>query len=1266
VTDAAPATPALRFLVRSELMEYSTVANVLSASPTLGSAIDGDGNPQVFSLGTDGDLYAIFADPETLTGWGVSKLRAPTTLVCFAAGRDLRGDVVVFAAGANNHVYWMSSRRWSTWRDLGLPLGLDCAVKAIKATIIDGQLVAMAQIYFAKEPLPRAQVVRIDRRGEETSWDYVSSPLSLGSELYDFMPGAAPTGHGAFVSASMADRNSADVLFYEDQRRIGRTFTSSKTENYLALDGVQTANGETALFLLDSAQAAWFLDTNESRSDTAPVQISGSATLLCIRGSIQAGSDGQLLEAFGVGTNGNLYLARQHLVPDGSGGLKVEWGQMLDLGGELYKSAANLTVCRDAQGHSQCFAVGSEGSLVQFWENEDREWKIRPVTVAYDGEVVTVPGYTTDIGLIGAYDVPLVAELVTVATSVDTRATINGRTYSTGPHNPIQCRTNAAGRVTVAVATSVLGTPSITVKCGALSPGDVLSIRPDRYIQDELLAPGDPAALQTMLINQQVDVGGTMQPLIPLSEQQSPDFQTNMTAASAAIYQGLALGVPVAGDAAQSKLLVHPRGDLGSVCILRGEDAKDPDRIDTERVPDQHWSIGFAGGKLRYRRFQDGAEAEAAIAALRSRALADSAQAKGSGDFFHKPDWGDLWRSVRRGAATLVEAVVSTKYVRTVFEAGEKIVKQIGTAIHVMIDSVTHVFDYVMGKVQQVFDLVGAVFDAIAVPFQRLFQWLGSLFDWSSILLVKNTLKAFAGKGMQGLSGRLTGLQSTIDAKLTELIEKLAAGMNLGEMGEKSLAGEAEAAASKSSEKAPGPSTNWVETQIVNAQGGAGGLLEVSKDVVDGMLAVEKFLGDTVSAVEATFLRVWTSLSQWMQEKQRDLSKLTAKDLILLAGKLATEGVLTLLQTMVNAVFAMIQAVLQGLSSFIQHEWHVPVLSKLYEKISGSPLSLLDALCLAVAVPATVATKLLYKGTLPFTSDVLPVLSSLTPAQFLGAAPIDSATRSQMLSVGLLQTRGKRAALAEGSGDDVSSPSNWLRTILGFGYSGTLLVSWVLSGLDFVLQFAGSKLRIGTRLLACASSIVTLLLSFVFYFEDPKLPSEIASVIAFSVLGLQVVLADIVPVFLSIPEYIYNQPIWNAYHSLPAISRPGALDSLKRSVAMTVCTVAGALLSFVVWGAVSVQALFEAEELGKAVEKKGGEKPSEAWGMVWIMMKWVQNLLASLDKVGALAELGAEKNPQFAAIAFFSVTGVGAVGASTLNAIRAVENNNLGIPHLPR
>ncbi|QOY90354.1 hypothetical protein [Paludibaculum fermentans] len=70
-----------------------------------------------------------------------------------------------------------------------------------------------------------------------------------------------------------------------------------------------------------------------------------------------------------------------------------------------------------------------------------------------------------------------------------------------------------------------------------------------------------------------------------------------------------------------------------------------------------------------------------------------------------------------------------------------------------------------------------------------------------------------------------------------------------------------------------------------------------------------------------------------------------------------TNTLLIALDTIIETVLEAFPLILSGIQSLLWQPIHIPVISDLWQAISGDPLSALDLLCLMVAIPTTIIQK---------------------------------------------------------------------------------------------------------------------------------------------------------------------------------------------------------------------------------------------------------------------------------------------------------------------
>lgn len=973
------------FLVRSELMQdYATARAVPVTGAQLRGVTNGEGELRLFCVGDGGKLFLFFPTSKGAGGWAVQPLHAPVEVVHLAAGKALTGEVIVLVAGSDGHVHWKEDRPWSSWTDLGQPFGVG-TVGALRAGYdTTGELVFQA---ISEMPDSTQMVVRIDPRRTDYNWDYVSTCIT--GRIYDCVPGAGSAGAGTFASCSDQAKNNTNITYYLDHQIEIRSLYASQLDEMVSLAGTVDAEGITQIFGLSEQRFAYYFSPSGGATPIATNAAGQPMSFATIQAS-RLHVDGQRaqmpLQFFGVSTSGGLYVSNQQLPQEDAG---ITWSALVPLGDGLQSTPGSFTLCRDDQGVTHCFCATVDGQLLHVWQDATTSWHAAPINVPYEGELLDFASYSTEITVLDETGAPLPAQGLLVSASDYLSVTVNGQIGTIGPDRSISCQTNGLGRITIASPTTDLGTPSFDVSAAFLSDG-ALHIAPDRYIQDFLYQP-TPQDLQTALTSATYTADdGTQAPLIDQSA-----YGDYMEGASQAIWQSMSLAMPMEGDPAVTARVVSKRGDTRGVSVLpRGLRGN---RIDTARVPEQYWRIEFLERGVRFHRLRDNDEFERMRAELSSRVSLSTAASRSDASRHH-PTWGNLWHSVKRGAAKLQDVMV--KVVSTVVVGTEQLVRQIATTIYT---DIAEGLEYVVDTIKQVFDVVQGVFAALAASFENVFRWLGSvfgtLFDWSAIVQAHDAIGDFLGGFINTTLPRsIEHIKDVVDQFLEQFTTR---DTTLGPAGAGTL-GEGYNSTVSGADQAPGPSSNWLQNQMVNSGGGApSGAVGLSAPSDNDPLQA---FGQAVSSELGYLTDTIIEQFQIALATGKSATDLTPNQILSIVTTMIEQDLLAAVKTVADLAFDLAEFVVRSIGQVVATPWHIPLVSRLYKQKLGRDMSLLDLAALVIALPATVTLRAAGKSLDGFTAlsrRARLLQENLTPAQLFGRAPIDAETRERLRRGGL-------------------------------------------------------------------------------------------------------------------------------------------------------------------------------------------------------------------------------------------------------------------------
>jgi hypothetical protein len=283
-----------------------------------------------------------------------------------------------------------------------------------------------------------------------------------------------------------------------------------------------------------------------------------------------------------------------------------------------------------------------------------------------------------------------------------------------------------------------------------------------------------------------------------------------------------------------------------------------------------------------------------------------------------------------------------------------------------VVDGVYHVFTTIGNAIYRaVLDCVSAVAHAvewimekIKVVFDDIVSWLGFVFSWKDIVRTHNVLKNVIKQYVVKSLNEIDVIREKVVDTFNELESKVNAWADITDPGETN------GAFSKGRVRLdPGSNTpqaqwalNHVKNNVQNAdmsitEVAFAGIEQLLQDLVTLATAEEQTIRDMIKQIQDQIVKPWDTLTPIQVAKK--LLAITS-DLILKTGRNIAATLLDVLKHVATTVVQMLDAPIR-----------IPILSKLYKDISGNELSILDVVCLVLAVPSTVLYKAV-AGKAPF------------------------------------------------------------------------------------------------------------------------------------------------------------------------------------------------------------------------------------------------------------------------------------------------------------
>ena len=310
----------------------------------------------------------------------------------------------------------------------------------------------------------------------------------------------------------------------------------------------------------------------------------------------------------------------------------------------------------------------------------------------------------------------------------------------------------------------------------------------------------------------------------------------------------------------------------------------------------------------------------------------------------------------------------------------------------------------VIHTVEDVISAVKSVFRYIERGIEDAIHWLKALFSWHDIINTKNVLEA----AFLGLIGRMEGnlndptspnyagtlfntyfdedVKNKIKAAFNNVSSIFAPGTsmqtttnnvasplppNAQPMGPDAL----HPSNVSDSQSSNGTHTNYVHNHVTNYSNNGGKLPPSAMgdgSSGDGILQTlfDAITNNLVNNGDFQPMKTAGSL-QSLFDPPSNFANLAMYDIVT-AIEDAVLAILDVVEGVVDALIELAGNALAGFKKVLTAKIDIPIISWLYEKISGHPLTILDLLCLVAAVPVTIVYKLTFgikDASAPFTDE---------------------------------------------------------------------------------------------------------------------------------------------------------------------------------------------------------------------------------------------------------------------------------------------------------
>jgi hypothetical protein len=663
----------------------------------------------------------------------------------------------------------------------------------------------------------------------------------------------------------------------------------------------------TDLFVA-AGSGLYFLANNQQTDEKTPSLVYTHTFLAGVE-SLHVNNYNNTVYVWGLNQQGQVFCMR---CAAGSEGNTSAWSMPVP----IMTGVEGLATFVDNQ-HGSCiiFAHKQDDTLVQLTQDAiTTKWSERHILLpgADVNDMVETYTFTTHIKCTDDNNVPLASTDITITSTDSCSVYINDAYYVVHLSIPLTITSDAVGSITL-----IQNTDSISGTCYNLSDGtQTVNVNPMLDILGKL----DGVKTGTDLDKNVTDEKGNSKPLVD-----SSITTEDKNEIAAYVAQFVALHSQVPADGSQQ---------TASPVALQATASSTAAR--------PIFGMSFEGGKIQC---FSGAEQAASVGlvpngsnnfSLRKTAMLATAAAEPP-QFEILP--GDGWRWFKNLIQTIDKWWINT----------------IGEINHFFVQLGEEIYHFAMKCISDIIQGIEFVLNKIKVFFEDLIKWLGSIFGWNDILRTHKVLKNFFMQYSNYCVNNIAEFQSEI-VNFTTTVEQYInswAGLPMDSY-------QSQMASSSQDGGQNNPSSNWGTHQAQSNIGAAG--ISAAANSVNALVM------DLFQAVINDGEILNAAIDQ-LKDVFNDFGSMSLTDIVKKVLAIFVDAMLESVENILTAFLKVVGDLIQGVVAILDAPLGIPVISPLYKLFAGEELSLLDLICLVVAIPVTFIYKLANNGDAPFPDD---------------------------------------------------------------------------------------------------------------------------------------------------------------------------------------------------------------------------------------------------------------------------------------------------------
>lgn len=916
----------------TKLMKNQKHALVMPPTASFTALQTGNGHSLFFSIGTDDILYVIAEEPGSTTGW---------------VPKDLCGKLAPAGKKAKIKAFDLSENPATSKIDLAVVAtieGIDLLYTSLGNNNADVRwcdTLAWTHIPYDDKAHTRAEVViqnvliRQSGLGEFIMVDILRDPKSAIPFLFRYFIDASGSGRAWNPNDFSADLDAVkiqtalgrrDELEYVDasytfgsiKNKKGLWYTPllnafdpeiapsptklSLPDNTTAMALAKRADGYTDLYLA-AGDGIYLYRYNKQNNEHQPQLVCSNALFKGIV-SLHANTTGCLVSIWGLNQNKQVFYITSENGED-------NWTHPVPILSGVNQVTAYQNTQTDG---SVLFANLSGKKLIQLSRDPvssmwlQREILLPPTAIDNVTEVNT---YSTHIRTTDDSNLPLSNQLLNIRGTGMCSLYINNEYYTLSSDQDLEVTSDDSGNITIIQEVNTIGAICYHITAGNIK----IAINPMTAILETMATIKSADDLANVQVT---DKNGEKRYMVP---KDTPLDQVEATAHALEQFVKIGHEMPEDGSV-EPKRRVHPAGKELFKQMIQNTD--------------KLWGVSFAEGGWQYR------EGRAVLSYLGINESMLSGDA--SAMTLDIPGFSNSFTSV---------AGDIFNWLKDQFNAATDFVVGFAEGVYYgLIKIAGQVYNFVINCVNAVVQAAEFVFNKIKVFIEDLIKWLGFIFQWKDIVRTKKAIKNILKLSIHNSVDTIDQTKSTVSSTFKDIKHLLDEWAGFGP-----IPGDLASTAAKT--ETPGensPEANWGNYHMQNGAADT----RINKSVQPAAGGDLEHLFKELEALMAQQGESFKEIGQMIQDQIiGQIATLSVgqlvKRIIAIIGRLLVTSVETVVLVTLDILKIMIGKILEILDAPIE----IPVISWLYKEVTGDHLSLLDAVCLVVAIPATIIFKLI-------------------------------------------------------------------------------------------------------------------------------------------------------------------------------------------------------------------------------------------------------------------------------------------------------------------